>query len=256
VSDVQTTQASTAPLPDIIQESERILAAAADARATLRLFGGVAIALRCPSAAHPSLSRAYQDLDFIAISRERETVNVLLTALGYEPDRSFNAIHGHQRLLFHDGKHNRQVDIVFDRLRMSHTFELRDRLTIDERTVPLAELLLFKLQIVEANDKDVIDTIALLGDHPLGDDDSVINARYIAHLAGDDWGLCHTLERSLERVRSHRLAALSELPYAIERQAAALLDHLAAEPKTTRWKLRARLGERVRWYELPEEVRG
>jgi hypothetical protein len=25
-------------------------------------------------------------------------------------------------------------------------------------------------------------------------------------------------------------------------------------PKTLKWKLRARVGERARWYELPEEV--
>lgn len=246
----------TLPGADIVREAARVLDAAQQAGVTLRLFGGVAVALRCPSAAQPDLRRTYNDLDFAAASRQREAVSTLLAALGYEPDRSFNALHGHQRLLFWHQDNGRQLDVVFDQLRMSHTFDLRERLTIDERTMPLAELLLFKLQIVEANEKDIVDAIVLLGDHPLGRDDSAINLAHIARLAADDWGLCHTLERSLQRIAAHPLAVRDDLPYTVSEQVATLLAHLAAAPKTTRWKLRARVGERVRWYELPEETRG
>jgi hypothetical protein len=247
---------STSPQPEIIREAERILAAAGKHDVALRLFGGVAIALRCPSAALPALRRDYNDLDFAGLSGQREAVTALFVSLGYDPDRSFNALHGHQRLLFWDRAHDRQVDVVFDRLRMSHTFELRDRLAVDDRTMPLADLLLFKLQIVEANEKDIVDAITLLADYPIGEDDTAINAAYIARLGADDWGLCHTLERSLERVQRHPLATTPELPREPTVQAAELLHRLAAVPKTTRWKLRARVGERVRWYETPEETRG
>ena len=161
----------------------------------------------CPSAAHSALRRDYNDLDFAGFSGQREAVTAFFTGLGYEPDRSpstpFMAISDSS---FGTAAYDRQVDVVFDRLRMSHTFDLRDRLILDERTLPLADLLLCKLQIVEANEKDVVDAITLLADHPLGDDDTAINAAYIARLAADDWGLCHTLERSLERVRRHPLA--------------------------------------------------
>jgi hypothetical protein len=34
-----------------------------------------------------------------------------------------------------------------------------------------------------------------------------------------------------------------------------LVEALDGARKTLRWRMRARLGERVRWYELPEEVR-
>ena len=89
-----------------------------------------------------ALRRDYNDLDFAGLSAQREAVTAFFTGLGYEPDRSFNALHGHQRLLFWDRAYDRQVDVVFDRLRMSHTFDLRDRLILDERTLPLADLLL------------------------------------------------------------------------------------------------------------------
>ncbi len=37
-------------------------------------------------------------------------------------------------------------------------------------------------------------------------------------------------------------------------QAARLLDVAKSVPKSMKWKLRANVGDRVRWYELPEEV--
>ena len=37
-------------------------------------------------------------------------------------------------------------------------------------------------------------------------------------------------------------------------QARQLLDIAEAAPKGVKWKLRSNVGDRVRWYELPEEV--
>jgi hypothetical protein len=37
-------------------------------------------------------------------------------------------------------------------------------------------------------------------------------------------------------------------------QAGRLLEIAVETPKSMKWKLRANVGERVRWYELPEEV--
>ena len=54
---------------------------------------------------------------------------------------------------------------------------MSDRLEAEELTLPLAELLLEKMQIVQINEKDLIDTIMLLREHPVGDmDEGTINA--------------------------------------------------------------------------------
>ncbi len=205
----------------------------------------------------PELRRSYNDLDLAARSKQRERVTDLFIRLGYDGDRSFNALHGHQRLLFLDRTNGRHVDVMFDRLRMSHTIDFGERLTADARTLPLADLLMFKLQIAEANAKDLTDTIALLGDHPLDDGDAeAINVGYIARLAADDWGMYHTFERSIARVCQRAHGMDIALPFSIEAQTRLLLERMDRQPKSTRWKLRARVGERVRWYELPEEVRG
>lgn len=252
----ETHEAMTTPHADILQEAERVLQAARERGIVIRLMGGVGVGLRCPGATAPGLKRSYRDLDFVGLSKQRAEIIGLFTELGYDPDRSFNTLSGHQRLLFWDKANGRQVDLVLDQLRMSHTFDFRDRISEDERTVPLAELLLYKLQIVEANQKDIIDIITLLGDHPLGEGDGeMINAGYIARVAADDWGVYRTLQKSLERVAHYANGMTLNLSYPLDTQIARLLQRLETEPKTRRWKLRARIGERMKWYELPEEVR-
>jgi hypothetical protein len=111
-----------------------------------------------------------------------------------------------------------------------------------------------KLQIVETNRKDMIDILALLADHDFSHDESGINIDYIAALAGDDWGLWRTTTMVAER--SDKLAR--ELDGfdgrgVIHERVRAYLQALEEAPKSRGWKFRARIGERKRWYELPEE---
>jgi hypothetical protein len=39
-------------------------------------------------------------------------------------------------------------------------------------------------------------------------------------------------------------------------RAGALAARIEAAPKSRRWRMRAKIGERKRWYELPEEING
>ena len=74
------------------------------------------------------------------------------------------------------------MDVFVSSFRMCHEIPLEKRLSVDEDTVPLAELLLTKLQIIELNEKDVRDTVALLLEHDVTDDDAGVNAGHIAEL--------------------------------------------------------------------------
>jgi hypothetical protein len=136
---------------------------------------------------------------------------------------------------------------------MCHALDVRDRLELDTETLPLADLLLLKLQIVEATEKDDVDALALFADHPVGPDG--IDGQYLAGLLAKDWGWWRTATRSLERL----LGVAATLPDSAVRQEVEsrirrLLAQIEAAPKTRRWRIRARVGERVQWYELPEEV--
>jgi len=243
------------PVADVIAEAERISAAAAATRLQVKLVGGAAINLHSPSARQSPLKRKYGDLDFVAASKQLPAVQKFFESLGYEGDRRFNTMNGHQRLLYLDAVNGRQIDIFIDRMKMCHVIELANRLGHDGPTLTPADLLLSKLQVYEVNMKDLVDTAALLLDHPISNnDDDAINADYLGRLTSEDWGLHRTLQLNTGRVRE----AVRELDVdagRINERLDALWARIDAKPKSLRWKLRARVGDRVSWYELPEEVR-
>jgi hypothetical protein len=243
--------------PDIVQEAQRLLARAEAEDVPLRLVGGVAILLRAPDGLPAELSRTYQDLDFITTRDASGRVDRLLRAEGYTPHVAFNALHGRERLLFFDEPHDRQVDVFVGAFSMSHKIQLGDRLELESLSVPLAELLLTKLQIVELNEKDVRDTLALLLSHPVGETDGdCLNGAHVARLCASDWGLWRTITANLSACRD-RLPEYDLAPdqrELVARRFDELLERIEREPKTRGWRLRARVGERRRWYELPEEV--
>jgi hypothetical protein len=241
---------------DIRDEAIRIVEAADGAGLSVRLVGGVAVALRCPVyAALPGLARTYQDIDLVAHLDESGALRRLMEQIGYTPDRRFNAVHGASRLVFSDEASRREVDVFLDIFKMCHRLDLGERLAVDPRTLSLADLLLTKLQIVRMNPKDAQDTYALLLEHDVSDDESGINAAYMARLCAGDWGWYTTVMDRLENLEADVPEVLADpgLQALARERLARLRAALEDEPKTSRWRLRARLGRRVRWYELPEE---
>jgi hypothetical protein len=246
----------TAILTDIVDEAHRVLGAAGRDETTLALLGGLAVRLHA-SEIPPSLDRQYKDIDFAVPKGHGRLAADLLDSLGYDPAKEFNALNGRERLLFHDPEHGRQVDVFVGSFRMCHEISFDGRLSPEEPTVPLAELVLTKLQIVELNEKDVRDTILLFYGHEVSDhDDEAINGQRIAELCAGDWGLWRTLTHNLVRCRDHigEYALPAEDAQRVSDRLSDLLARIEAYPKTRGWKLRAKVGERKRWYELPDEV--
>src|SRR5258708_32446818 len=242
------------PIPEITEEALRILEAANAEGISLRLLGGLAVYLQSPSAkTDERLKRSYKDFDFVTLSKFSTKTRELFANLGYSGNKTFNALHGHQRLLFWDEQNERQVDIFIDRFQMCHNIDFRPRLQIDQRTLALADILLTKLQIVEVNEKDLVDVVALFVDYDVGDDDRSVNAAYIAKLMSNDWGLNKTVGLDVEKVKA--FAVERHFPPYVTERIDALLARIQAQPKSMGWKRRAMVGGRVRWYELPEEPR-
>jgi hypothetical protein len=245
-------------LPDAQDEARRIVAEASERGATLRLLGGLAICLHSPSATHRSLARPYADLDFVLADRRAHRVEAFMAESGYAPNKTFNLLNGDHRLLFFDEAHARQVDIFVGGFHMCHRLPISEaRLRVEPFTLPLAELLLTKMQIVQLNEKDVRDLVALLLDHPFGDGDAeTFNLDYLAKLCADDWGLWKTVTLNVKKVRefcdAYDLEAGQKLT--IAERLAVLRTALDEAPKSLKWKARDKIGERMQWYELPEEV--
>jgi hypothetical protein len=241
--------------PPLVAEGRRLVEEASAAGVAVRLFGGVAVWLRSTPATRAALGRDYEDIDLVAHRRASREVRELLEQAGYEPQRMFNATHGATRLLFHAREGEHHVDVFLDDFRMSHELDLGARLEAESPTLPAAELLLAKLQVAEINRKDLTDAAMLLADHEPGDRDAPgrLNVAHVCEVCAADWGLYTTITDNLARLRE----LADELPIdgatltaRIDALAAALED----APKTGRWRMRARIGRRKRWYETPEEV--
>lgn len=241
------------PLENIFDETARVLEEAGRRDITLKLFGGMAIYRTCESAKNPPLARKYVDIDVMGRAKQAPGIRKMFADLGYDPRTRFNAMYGDRRLVFNDTDHNRRVDIFLDWFEMCHKIDLRERLGLDGVTIPPADMLLTKLQIVEINEKDLKDLTCILVDHEVGDTDGQqVNGKYIAKLCADDWGIWRTITGNLDRLSAFvpgLLGGDSEVSMSRISKLKALIE---AAPKSFKWKMRARVGERAVWYELPE----
>ena len=153
--------------------------------------------------------RVEVDLDFATRSKDRAAFYELLEAEGYTPDKQHNALFGRKQGYFVDAPRKRPVDVLVDTLEMCHRFEFADRLSHATPTLPLAELLLSKLQVVKINRKDVLDALVLLAEHQLGPDDGEtvhgqgygrINLPRILEITSNDWGWWRTVTGNLDKL--------------------------------------------------------
>jgi Uncharacterised nucleotidyltransferase len=242
---------------DVFEEAVRLLAAAQQAGVHVRTLGGMAIVLHVGELLHPAFRREIRDIDLATPKREGRKVAEFLTGQGYEANRTFNAMHGDRRLLFYDEPNGRQIDVFVGTFEMCHQLPIDERLEIEPMTLPLADLALTKLQIVKLNRKDAYDLYSLLLTHEVAErDDETINAAWIAELCSRDWGLFRTVSMNLERLRTE-MEPPELTPAEMETIRGRLVqidEAIEQAPKSGRWKMRARVGDRVRWYEDPEEV--
>ncbi len=247
----------SSPLEDLVAESQRVLDAARAHGVVVRLAGGLAIRRLCPAATIPPLSRTYADLDLAIAGRGvHRPLTDLMVGLGYQPEAMFNALNGSTRLQFADPASGRHADVFVDTVRMCHVIDFKDRLELFEDTLSAADLLLTKLQIVELNEKDLRDLLALLHDLQLERGGGTgIDTEYLEQVWSDDWPLWRTSQLTLEKIAAAAPSVVDEKAAArILESVAGLRSVLESGRKSLRWKLRSRIGDRVRWYELPEEV--
>jgi hypothetical protein len=241
-------------------ELKRILSASEEHGVILRVIGSLAFQMHCPENGYlqAALGRAYTDIDFAGYRKQARDVRAMMDTLGYEEVREVFIVSEGDRAIFHQIGSTLHVDVFYDKLDFSHVISWNNRLEVDNPTIPLAELLLEKMQIYQINEKDIIDTIMLLLEHPLGNtDDEVINIELIAQLLAKDWGLWRTTTMNLDKVKQmadHYPQLNSDDQAKVVSQVDACLARIEEEPKSRGWKLRARVGDRVKWYKDVDEV--
>jgi hypothetical protein len=249
--------ATVADRASTLDHAVAIVDAGASVDVVARVLGGVGVALHCPSSEHGPFLREYGDLDVVVDRRGgRKRADALFESLGYQPDVEFNTMNGPEGRRRYVSPERGKVDVFVGTFRMCHELPLEERLAADAPTVALADLFLTKAQIFELTEKDARDLACLLLDHELAEhDDDCVDVRRVTALTGADWGLWRTVTRSLDHLATtvDGLGLAPEQRGAIAGRIDALRAELDTAPKSTKWKLRARVGERARWYELPED---
>ena len=230
----------------------------------LRSVGGVAIWSSLPAglrAEYESVREGPKDLDLIAPEgTPAEEIKAVFVARGYVPDERLIAWRGNERHQYFELDENGDpvvdIDLFLGLPPSCHRFNLPDE-EFNRPGVALSvtELLLQKLQIVETTDKDLTDIAYLMLANPVSLNGSGIDDSRIAGLLSKDWGFHYTASRNLERVA----AILDQKMDEASRQAAqerigVLAEDVEEAPKSRKWKMRAKVGTRVTWYEEVEEL--
>jgi hypothetical protein len=242
-------------MSDALLDLTRELVGLADARGTrLRALGGLGIALRAMDA-HDLLRRDYGDVDVAVPKKARREIDDVMKAAGLEGEPEFNALQGARRQIWWTPDRSTHVDVFLGEFRMCHRLDLDGRLDVDHPALPAADLLLTKLQVVELNRKDVTDAAALLTTHALDESDDAgwINRARIVDVLSADWGFYTTATDNLERLPGLVSDIDPELGCQVAVPAEELRQAVTGAPKSRAFNLRAKVGRRKRWYELPDE---
>jgi hypothetical protein len=239
---------------DLLAAAVDVIAAAAATGTTLRLLGGLAVFQLSESARRPPLARRYQDFDVVVPPGQGQSAAAVFLERGYAEDAYFNALHGAHRMVF-TAASGFAVDLLVGSFQMCHRLKLGHDLPDSGLTIHPADLMLTKLQIVQIEEKDLLDAAALLVDLPVGRSATGIDVRRFTAPLISDWGFFHTVELNLPKVVHFAADRLEESQTRrVAHRANQLRRAMGAVPKSLRWKARARIGERVPWYEMPEEI--
>jgi hypothetical protein len=246
---------SSRPVPDAIARD--LLSEADQEQITLRIGGSLAVRLHC-HASDDLLDRWQReppgDVDLFGYSRQDPAIQGMFRRLGWtlDPAVALSREWGVNRLVYH-GPDGAKTDVFLDTLNMAHEVDFKQRLELAAPTLPLADLLLTKLQIHELTAKDVKDVGALLAGHDLAETNEAeaIEIPRVTRLLAHDWGFWYTALRNLEAVATFvgGNALDSSMRDRTLGRVDALRRRIEAEPKTRRWRLRARVGPRVQWYQ-------
>ncbi len=276
------------PTEVFLQEAKKITEAAKNEDLPLRILGGLGIAIHCQefrdfarrlgrTGASVVLGQEYSDIDFVSYRKNREDVKRFFSNIGYAKRRATLSSAASERQIYYHPKGWFYVDVFFDKLLVAnHPIDFVNRLELDYPTVTVTDFLLEKIQMWEAfSAKDLKDCMLLLRSHSVEEkaNGESIDADYIARLLSDDWGFWYTATTNLKKLAKFvneidRLGKEAGIDannlkkdelVEIEARIKKLLEIIEAKPKPFKWKMRAKIGTKQRWYnpvERPETVSG
>lgn len=217
----------------------------------LRLLGGLAFKRLCPSS-NEKYYRENKDIDLMGRREDSKKIMKVMETLGYKPREVFNKLNMGQRLIYYDLVNKRRVDLFLDEFIMCHKFDFKESILAGTYTLPVTQLVMTKLQVVEKTDKEYLDLIAAFLDFDVMEESGGIRGDEIAELCSKDWGIHTTFMKSLEALLARVETMSSDDKGIVVPRIQKLIAMIGAKPKSLSWRMRARIGERARWYDLPD----
>ena len=221
----------------------------------IRIIGALAFYHQCPvyRKLYDRMARIPTDIDFIAYSKNRGDLTKYLESKSYEGMQRLNVLYGMRRQIFKHSETGLYIDIFYDNLDMCHKVEFRNRLHFDPLTVSLTDLVLEKMQIVQINEKDIKDCILLFLEHDISEEDkSKVHSDYIADVLSKDWGYYYTVTTNLKKIKDF-LDKYDWIPTdgenVVTDRVDRLLQSIEDKPKSSKWKLREKIGTKRQWYQ-------
>ena len=237
---------------DALEAATQIIDTAEGKGVRLRLFGGLAFKKLCPSANDPAYFRENKDIDLMGKRENTREIMKIMETLGYKPRELFNKLNMGQRLIYYDMANRRRVDLFLDEFVMCHKFDFKESILAGTYTLPITQLLMTKLQVVEKTEKEYKDLVVAFKDFDVTSGRGGIWGDDISDLCAKDWGVYTTFWKSLEAVLGRAVELAGGDAGLVESRVRKLMDLMEASPKSFGWRMRARVGERSRWYDLPD----
>jgi len=243
---------------EFVNNGLKLVKDAKERNITIRLIGSVAVLLHCSefSKLHDTMDRKLTDIDLLAYGDRRTPLIELIEKQGFLLNRRWAALYPERYIFESDRLH---IDVFFDKLSMCHTIDFQGRLEVDYPTIPLAELVLEKLQIYDITEKDLKDVCLVILAHDIGDSDQeTINIDHISKILSSEWGFYYTVTENLKFLRDTYLEKFDFLSDQrkdeVRNKIEIMLNRINSQKKSRGWKLRARIGTRRRWYNEVEEA--
>ncbi|MBM3128016.1 MAG: hypothetical protein FJ009_05190 [Chloroflexi bacterium] len=219
-----------------------------------RVMNSLAIWLSCPDARALLAPPDKKQLDFAARSNQRESIRRALERVGYQNNQSPDEFFNSPRLYFTNLSRGIFAEFYLDKFAMYHQFDLAPFLAQEGATLAATALALARLQLVEMPPLGLCELSALLLAHDTSPraEPGKIDLSALARLCADDWGWYKTVTMNLQRVMAFAVKTLgADEKVVIVERAERIYQAIESAPKGFGWQARARVGESMRWYDLP-----
>jgi len=265
------------PTKVFLREAETIVEEAEKKGITLRIMGGLGVAIHCQEFRDFAMKlgrtgtgvvkgQEYSDIDFMSYRKHRNRIKDFFSDMGYAKRRATLSSAASERQIYYHPKGWFYVDVFYDKLIVAnHPVDFKGRLELDKPTISVTDMLLEKIQMWEAfSAKDLKDCLTLLKTHKIeekGEKES-IDASYIARLLSGDWGFWYTATTNLKKIKRFiseidKLGTEAEIDSSLfekeDREEIigkieSLLERIDRESKSFKWKMRSKVGTTKRWY--------